>query len=154
MSQRYSGNKKRPKLEEIQPGILKIYVFCQKIQQSSSAPGVHCWCYVFIYENMPWRLSHLLLKSCHKFTLWFKEGCSWGIVVTKLRSKSRLHANTDIYWRKQLNRQAHLELCHRNPDILEKVLHQITLSNSTAGKSTLRQVIKQPQHGRTSPTKE
>ena len=53
MSQRYSGNKKRPKLEEIQPGILKIYVFCQKIQQSSLAPGEHCWCYVFIYENTP-----------------------------------------------------------------------------------------------------
>ena len=34
--------------------------------------------------------------------LWFKEGCSWSIVVTQWRLVLRLHANTltpDIYWR-------------------------------------------------------
>ena len=35
----------------------------------------------------------------------------------------RLHANTsspDVYWRKQPNQQAHLELCHKNLDIFGK----------------------------------
>ena len=44
-----------------------------------------------------------------------------------------------------MNWQAHLELYHRNPDILEKVLNQIVLSNSTLGKCTAMQVIKQPE---------
>ena len=39
MSQRYNENIKRPKLKENQLGILKIYVFCQKIQQRASGPG-------------------------------------------------------------------------------------------------------------------
>ena len=37
---------------------------------------------------------------------------------------------------------------------LERVLNQITLSNSTAGKCTPMQNMKQPEHGRTSTTKE
>ena len=47
----------------------------------------------------------------------------------------------------------HLELC-QNYDILERVLNRIVLSNSTAGKCTPMQVIKQPEHGRTSTTEE
>ena len=39
MSQRYNDNIKRPKLQDTQLGILKIYVFCQKIQQRVSGPG-------------------------------------------------------------------------------------------------------------------
>ena len=35
---------------------------------------------------------------------------------------------------------------------MEKVLTRITLSNSTAGKCAPMQVIKQPEHGRTSTT--
>ena len=51
---------------------------------------------------------------------------------------SRLHANTsipDVYWRKWLNQWAHLELCQkpRNPDIINRVLNQMVLSNSTVG---------------------
>ena len=49
---------------------------------------------------------------------------------------------------------AHSELCHRNPDILERVLNWITLSNSTVGKCAPMQVIKQAEHGRTSITEE
>ena len=45
-------------------------------------------------------------------------------------------------------------LCHRHPDILERVLNQIALSNSTTGKCAPMQVIKPPEHGRTSTTKE
>ena len=69
----------------------------------------------------------------------------------------RPDANTsspDIYWRKRLNWWAHLELCHRNPDNLGRVLNRIALSNSIAGKCTPMQVIKQAEHGKTSTTKE
>ena len=39
MSQRYNDKTKRPQMKGNQPGILKIYVFCQKIQQTCSSPG-------------------------------------------------------------------------------------------------------------------
>ena len=39
MSQTYNDNIKRPKLQDTQLGISKIYLFCQKIQQRSSGPG-------------------------------------------------------------------------------------------------------------------
>ena len=39
MSQRYNDKTKRPKLKENQVGILKIYLFCQKIQQRSLGLG-------------------------------------------------------------------------------------------------------------------
>ena len=86
-----------------------------------------------------------------------KRWRSWIIVVTWLRSVSTLHANNsspEVYWRKRPNWWAYLELCHSNPDILERVLNQILLSNSTAGKCEPMQVTKQPEHGRTSTTKE
>ena len=63
----------------------------------------------------------------------------------------RLHA--DIYWRKQPNRLAYLELSHRNPDVLERVLNQIVIQ-STAKKCTPMQIIKYLEHGRTSTTEE
>ena len=39
MSQRYNDNIKRPKPQDTRLWILKIYAFCQKIQQRSSGPG-------------------------------------------------------------------------------------------------------------------
>ena len=39
MSQRYNDNIKRPKLQDTQQGILKIYSFCWKIQQKALGPG-------------------------------------------------------------------------------------------------------------------
>ena len=36
MSQRYSDNINRPKPQDTQIGILRIYAFCPKIQQNSS----------------------------------------------------------------------------------------------------------------------
>ena len=39
MSQRYNDNTKRPKPKENQLEILKIFAFCQKIQQRASGPG-------------------------------------------------------------------------------------------------------------------
>ena len=69
---RYTDNTKRPKPKENQLGIIKIYAFCQKLQQMTSGPGERCWCYVSIYENAPQKLPHLPVKSCHNFTQWFK----------------------------------------------------------------------------------
>ena len=43
---------------------------------------------------------------------------------------------------------------HKNPDILGRVLSRIPLSNSTMGKCAHMQVIKQPEHGKNSTTKE
>ena len=39
MRQIYNDNTKKPKPKENQLGILKIYAFCQKIQQKTSDPG-------------------------------------------------------------------------------------------------------------------
>ena len=39
MSQRHNDNIKRPKPKENQLEVLKIYTFCQKIQQKASGPG-------------------------------------------------------------------------------------------------------------------
>ena len=39
MSQRYNDNIKRWKPEVIDLGILKMYAFCQKIQQRALGPG-------------------------------------------------------------------------------------------------------------------
>ena len=51
MSQRYD-NIKRPKLQDTQLGILKIYAFCQKVQQRFRRE--HCWHYVeSVFENTP-----------------------------------------------------------------------------------------------------
>ena len=115
------------------------------------------WVQDYLFENTTKKLLHLSPKSCRNFTQWFREGRSWSIAVTQLRSVSRLHANTsspDVYCRKRPNRRAHLELCHRNLDILGRVLNQIALSNSTAEKCAPMQGIKQPEHGRTSTTEE
>ena len=58
MSQRYNDKTKRPKSQDAQLGILKIYTFCQKIQQRAlvlgdSGAGV---------TYLPMRIH---LKSCH-----------------------------------------------------------------------------------------
>ena len=39
VNQRYNDNIKRPKQQDTLLGILKIYSFCQKIQQRASGPG-------------------------------------------------------------------------------------------------------------------
>ena len=56
MSQRYNYNTKRLKLKENQQMILKIYVFCQLIQQRASGPGESA-AGVSIYENTPKKVA-------------------------------------------------------------------------------------------------
>ena len=62
MRQICNDNTKRPKPKENQLGLLKIYAFCQKIQQKTLGPGERCWCYISFYENAPKKLLHLPLK--------------------------------------------------------------------------------------------
>ena len=65
-----------------------------------------------------------------------------------------LQSLTNIEGNDQTWERGHLKLCHRNHDILERLLNRIVLSNSTAGKCALMQVMKQPEQGRTSTTEE
>ena len=162
MSQIYNDNTKRPKPKENQLGILGMLPrefthFAGNSPEGLGSRREHRWDYVSLFENMPKKLLHLSPESCHNFTQWFREGRSWSIVITQLRLVLRLHANTsspDVYWRKRPSQWVHLELCHRNRDILKRVLNQITLSNSTARKGAPMKVVKQPEHGRTSTTEE
>ena len=71
MSQIYNDNIKRPKEQDIPLNILKIYTFFWKIQQKASGPG----------ESTAGVTQYLPLRMQPK-TEWFKEGCSWSIVVT------------------------------------------------------------------------
>ena len=51
---RYNDNIKRPKPQDTQLGILKIYTSCRKIQKRVSGPGQRYWRYVvYIFENTP-----------------------------------------------------------------------------------------------------
>ena len=128
MSQRYNDNTKRPKLEKNQLGILKIYAFCRKIQQRASGLGESV-------AGVTYPSMRIYPKSCCIFPLkvgtTLLKGSRNGAVGTQqsqLRSVSRLHANNsspDIYRRKRLNWWAHLELCHRNPGLVERVLNWI-----------------------------
>ena len=70
MSQRYKGNIKRPKPQDTQLGISRVYAFCRKIQQRASSPG-----------ESTGGVMYLSLGIYPK-TLVLKEGCSWIIVVT------------------------------------------------------------------------
>ena len=61
MSQRNNDNTKRPKTQDNQLGIIKMYAFCQKIQQSASGPRESTWGYVSVFENTPKKLLQLYL---------------------------------------------------------------------------------------------
>ena len=110
-----------------------------------------CWCYIIsVFENTPkdlvfQRRVHLVFQS---------RVHSSHIVKVGVEVKC-LHFNP---WRilKELNKPAaHLELCHRNHDILQYVLNQIALyNNSTVRKCAPMQVIKQPEKGTISITEE
>ena len=72
MSEIYNDNIKRPKRQDIPLGILKIYAFYQKIQHRTSGPGRST---AGVTQYLPLRIQQK--------TQWFKEGCSWSIVVTQ-----------------------------------------------------------------------
>ena len=62
MNQRYNDNTKRPQLKENQPGILKIYIFCWKIQQRHLGPGDSA-------AGITYLSMRIHPKSCSIFTL-------------------------------------------------------------------------------------
>ena len=141
MSQIYNDNTKRTKSKENQLGSQESHLgnsrILLEIQQRALGPGESASGTTYLSLRIRSKVLHFSPKSCRNFTQWFGEGRSWSIVITQLRSVSRLHANTsspDVYGRKRPKRRDHLELCHRNPDILERVLNWIALSNSTAEK--------------------
>ena len=74
MRQRYNDNTKRPKPKENQLGILKVYAFCQEIQQNTSGPRERCWCYVFMRMHpkncciFPLKVATALLSGSRKGT--------------------------------------------------------------------------------------
>ena len=153
MSQRHNDNPIRLTVKQNQPGILKIYTFCQKIQQRAVGPGestvgVTVSIYVesiYLSTEYTWKVAACCPLPPLKILtilLSISSGVQLSIVVTWLRLVSRLHANTsspDLYCRKRPNWHAYLELCLRNPDI--QMLNQMALINSTTGKC--EQVIKQ-----------
>ena len=99
MSQIYNGNTKRPKPKENHLRILAIPYREFKHFAGNSSKGLgsrreRCQSQVSIFENIPKKLPHLSPKSYRNFTQWFRERHSWSIVVTQLRSVSRLHVNT------------------------------------------------------------
>ena len=61
MSQRYNDNTKRPKPQDTQLGISKIYAFCRKIQQRASDPRESAAGVMSVYENTPEKLPHFYL---------------------------------------------------------------------------------------------
>ena len=87
MSQIYTVNTKSPKLKENQLGILGISSrefthFAGNSTESLGSRRKRCWDYISVFENTPKKLLHLSPKSCHNFTWWFREECSWSIVNT------------------------------------------------------------------------
>ena len=139
MSQRYNNSIKRPKPQDTQLGILQIYAVCRKIQQRALVPG----------ESTAGVRQYQSLRI-HPKNLWYKEGHSWSIVVTQLKLVSMLHAYTSILTYIEENDQpADFKLCHRNPDIFGKGAEPNRIIQLNCREV---QVIKQPEHGRTSTT--
>ena len=61
MSERCNGNIKRPKSQDTQPGILKIYAFCQKIQQRTLRSRRECcWHYLYVHSICLWEYTQKL----------------------------------------------------------------------------------------------
>ena len=126
----------RPKKKENQLGILKFYTFCQKIQQRPVGLGESYWerSIGFTYQSRKyiWKVA---LSSPKKLLQFYLVGQGRAQLehsshIVKVGVEATCwHFKPDIYWRKQPNWWAHLELCHRNPDILERVPNQIALSS-------------------------
>ena len=154
MAQRYNGNTKRPQLKKNQPGFLNIYVICWKIQQRHSGPGDSTAGVIYLFMRIhpesccisPLKVAATLFSGSRMQLEHSTHMVKVGVEATCQHFQAMTY--------KQLNLQALFELCHRNPGILDRVLNQITLSNSTVGKCAITQVIKQAEHGRTSTTKE
>ena len=93
----------------------------------------HCGSYIVsAFQNIP---KNLLVQG--RMQLEHISHIKVGVKATYTKTST-----PDPYWRKQPNRQSHLELCHRKADFLESMLNRITLFNSTAGYCLPMQVEK------------
>ena len=124
MGQTYSGNIKKAKAARYSAMDLKnLHILPENSAEGLRSRREHCQSYVVsVFENVP---KNLVIQGRVQLDH-----------SSRIRMVLRLHPNTsipDIYWRKRPNWQAHLELCHRNPDIQERDLNQIALCNSTVG---------------------
>ena len=134
MSPRYIDYTKRPKLKENQLGILKIYAFCQKIRQRALFPGesaagvtICLWEYTQKVATSPLqKLPQLYLVVAGRVQL---EHCSHIVKVS-------VEATCFKIWHilKGMTNPTGLFGNMPHPGILERVVNQVALSNSTAEK--------------------
>ena len=90
MNQRYIDNTKKSQLKDNQPGILKIYVFCQKIQQRGSGPGDSTAGITYLSTRIHPKCCHISPKNYHIFP------------------KSCLQLYLVVQWRAQLQHSSHI----------------------------------------------
>ena len=110
-----------------------------------------CQGYISIYEDAPEKLLPLPPKSCHNVTLWLKERCNWSIAVTWLRCWGYMLTLQALEYIQGNDRTAGpFVTMPQEPWHPGRVLNWIVSSNSTVGKCTPMQVIKQLEHGWTS----
>ena len=125
--------------------ILKIYAFAGKFSRGSQ-----------VQERALLELRNICLWEYTKNLVvqaWVQLEHSSLIVKVSVEA-TYLHFNPWHILKKTTKPVAHLELCHKNLGILESMRNQIVLSNFTEGKCAPMQVIKHPEHGRTSTTEE
>ena len=134
MSQRYIDNTKRPKPKENQVGTLKIYAFYQKIEQRALNPGVIgvigvTYLSMRIHQKscciFPQNVAATLLSGSRKGAVGAQQSHSQGRCRGYML---KLQALTYIKGNERTSRHI-WKLCHRNPEILERMLNRITLSN-------------------------
>ena len=125
MSQTYYDNIKKPRLQDIQLGILKFMHFPRKLSR-----------WLHVQETALWELHSIFLENIPKNLLvqWRVQLENISHIKISVKARHTKTSTPDVYWRKQPNWQSHLELCHRKPDFLESMLNWIALFNSTVGR--------------------
>ena len=145
MSQRYD-NIKRPKPLSYSARDLKnLCILLENSAEGFGSRRERCWYYVvFVFKNTPKNLvvqgRTQLEHSSHIVKVGVEATC--------------LHFSPWSILRETTEPAGPFGTMPQEPWILERVPNRITLSNSTAGKCAPMQVIKQPEHGRTSTTEE
>ena len=82
MSQRYDNTKKPKAARYLASDLKNLRILSDNLVQGLGSRRERRWSYVSVLENRTEKLPHLPNRTCRNFTLWFKEGSSWSIVVT------------------------------------------------------------------------
>ena len=89
----------KPKPQDTQRGVSKIYVFCRSRIQDRALLG---WgIYLWEYTRKANFEIYLPPKNCWNFNEWLKEERCRSIVITNLKSVYAKTSSPDIYWRKR-----------------------------------------------------